>query len=42
MLKPFEIEEMEVKIDKALEVKRLKNEIEYLRDAQQDLSLIHI
>ena len=34
--KPFEIEEMEVKIDKALEVKRLKNEIEYLRDAQQD------
>src|SRR6476659_2508861 len=36
VLKPFEIEEMEVKIDKALEVKRLKNEIEYLRDAQQD------
>jgi Nif-specific regulatory protein len=34
--KPFEIEEMEVKIDKALEMKRLKNEIEYLRDAQQD------
>src|SRR5437763_8291641 len=34
--KPFEIEEMEVKTDKALEVKRLKNEIEYLRDAQQD------
>jgi len=34
--KPFEIEEMEVKIEKALEVKRLKNEIEYLRDAQQD------
>src|SRR5437764_197365 len=27
---------MEVKIDKALEMKRLKNEIEYLRDAQQD------
>jgi DNA-binding NtrC family response regulator len=34
--KPFEIEEMEVKIEKALEMKRLKNEIEYLRDAQQD------
>jgi two-component system, NtrC family, response regulator AtoC len=34
--KPFEIEEMEVKIDKALEVKRLRNEIEYLRDAQQN------
>src|SRR5882757_1450746 len=34
--KPFEIEEMEVKIDKALEVRRLKTEIEYLRDAQQD------
>src|SRR5436853_5446478 len=27
---------MEVKIEKAVEVKRLKNEIEYLRDAQQD------
>src|SRR4026208_60946 len=35
--KPFEIEEMEVKIEKALEVKRLKNELEYLRDAQHDL-----
>src|SRR6476646_4467321 len=34
--KPFEIEEMEVKSEKALEVKRLKDEIEYLRDAQQD------
>src|SRR5437764_12480940 len=34
--KPFEIEEMEVKIEKALEVKRLKHEIDYLRDAQQD------
>jgi two-component system response regulator AtoC len=34
--KPFEIEEMEVKIEKALEVRRLKTEIEYLRDAQQD------
>jgi DNA-binding NtrC family response regulator len=35
--KPFEIEEMEVKIEKALEVKRLKNELDYLRDAQHDL-----
>jgi DNA-binding NtrC family response regulator len=34
--KPFEIEEMEVKIEKALEVKRLKHELEYLRDAQQE------
>src|SRR6266436_10453816 len=34
--KPIEIEEMEVKIEKALEMRRLKNEIEYLRDAQQD------
>src|SRR5499427_543882 len=34
--KPFEIEEMEVKIEKALEMRRLKSEIEYLRDAQQD------
>ena len=34
--KPFEIEEMEVKIEKALEVRRLKTEIEYLRDAQQE------
>ena len=35
--KPFEIEEMEVKIEKALEVKRLKNELDYLRDTQQDI-----
>ncbi len=35
--KPFEIEEMEVKIEKALEVKRLKNELEYLRGNQQDI-----
>ncbi len=35
--KPFEIEEMEVKIAKALEHKRLKNELEYLRGAQQDI-----
>ena len=35
--KPFEIEEMEVKIEKALEVKRLKNELDYLRGTQQDV-----
>ncbi|MBZ5555830.1 MAG: sigma-54 dependent transcriptional regulator [Acidobacteriia bacterium] len=35
--KPFEIEEMEVKIEKAIEMKRLKNEVEYLRGAQQDI-----
>src|ERR1700681_2517387 len=34
--KPFEIEEMEVKIEKALEVKRLKHELEYFRGAQQE------
>src|SRR5256714_119221 len=35
--KPFEIEEMEVKIEKALEMKRMKHEIEYLRHTQQDI-----
>src|ERR687897_442182 len=35
--KPFEIEEMEVKIDKALEVRRLKHEIDYRRHTQQDI-----
>src|SRR5579859_1908972 len=35
--KPFEIEEMEVKIEKALEVKRVKTDLEYLRGTQQDL-----
>jgi Nif-specific regulatory protein len=35
--KPFEIEEMELKIGKALEVRRLKNEIDYLRHTQQDI-----
>src|SRR5688572_26339568 len=34
--KPFEIEEMEVKIEKALEVRRLKHELEYLRGTQQE------
>src|SRR6188474_3027780 len=37
VLKPFEIEEMEVKIEKALEMKRLKGELEYLRGTQQDI-----
>ena len=35
--KPFEIEEMEVKIEKALEMKRMKHELDYLRGAQQDI-----
>jgi DNA-binding NtrC family response regulator len=35
--KPFEIEEMEVKIEKALERKRDKIDLEYLRGAQHDL-----
>src|SRR6187431_3369026 len=35
--KPFEIEEMEVKIEKALGMKRMKNELEYLRGTQQDI-----
>src|SRR5262250_2407855 len=35
--KPFEIEEMEVKIEKALEMKRVKTDLDYLRDTQQDI-----
>jgi DNA-binding NtrC family response regulator len=35
--KPFEIEEMEVKIAKALELKRLKHELDYLRGTQSDI-----
>src|SRR5687767_913907 len=35
--KPFEIEEMEVKIEKALELRRVKNDLEYLRGTQQDI-----
>src|SRR5437870_8916897 len=35
--KPFEIDEMEVKIEKALEVKRLNHELDYLRGTQQDI-----
>ncbi len=33
--KPFEIEEMELKIDKAIELRHLKHQVEYLRDSQQ-------
>ena len=35
--KPFEIEEMEVKIEKALEMRRMKHELDYLRGAQHDI-----
>ncbi len=35
--KPFEIEEMEVKIQKALEMRRMQHEIDYLRHAQGDI-----
>ena len=35
--KPFELEEMEVKIEKALEVKRMKHELDYLRHTQTDI-----
>src|SRR5215217_5831127 len=35
--KPFEIEEMELKVEKALEHRRLKHEIEYLRHTQSDI-----
>jgi DNA-binding NtrC family response regulator len=34
--KPFEIEEMEVKVEKALELKRLRHELEYFRTEQQE------
>jgi Nif-specific regulatory protein len=35
--KPFEIEEMEIKIEKVLEHRRLRHEIEYLRHTQPDI-----
>jgi Nif-specific regulatory protein len=35
--KPFEIEEMELKIEKAIELRHLKYQVEYLRHEQQDL-----
>jgi two-component system response regulator HydG len=34
--KPFEIEEMEVKVEKALELKRLRHELDYLRHEQHE------
>src|ERR671916_1691814 len=35
--KPFEIEEMELKVEKAIEHRRLKHELEYLRGTQQEI-----
>src|SRR5258705_1690059 len=35
--KPFEIEEMEVKIAKALELRRMQHQIDYLRHASGDI-----
>ncbi len=35
--KPFEIEEMEVKITRAIEHRRLKHEVDYLRHTQRDI-----
>ena len=35
--KPFEIEEMEVKIAKALDMRRMQHQIDYLRHAQGDI-----
>ena len=35
--KPFEIEEMEVKIDKALELRRLRHQLDYLKHTQNDI-----
>jgi Nif-specific regulatory protein len=35
--KPFEIEEMELKIEKAIELRHLKHQVDYLRHAQGDI-----
>ena len=35
--KPFEIEEMEVKIERALEMRRMRHELDYLRHTQNDI-----
>src|SRR6187401_280029 len=35
--KPFEVEEMEIKVDKALELRRMQHQIDYLRHAQGDI-----
>ncbi len=37
VMKPFEIEQIELKIEKALEQRRMRHEIEYLRHTQQDI-----
>jgi DNA-binding NtrC family response regulator len=37
VLKPFEIEEMEVRINKALEHQRLRHEVDYLRHTQPEI-----
>jgi DNA-binding NtrC family response regulator len=37
VLKPFEIEEMEMKIEKSLELRRLRHELDYLRHTQKDI-----
>ncbi len=37
VLKPFEIEEMELKVAKAFEHRRLRQEVEYLRHTQHDI-----
>jgi Nif-specific regulatory protein len=35
--KPFEVEEMEIKVEKALDVRRMQHQIDYLRHAQGDI-----
>src|SRR5512147_1629758 len=35
--KPFEIEEMELKIEKAIELRHLRHQVDYLRHEQQDI-----
>ncbi|NQW04551.1 MAG: sigma-54-dependent Fis family transcriptional regulator [Acidobacteria bacterium] len=35
--KPFEIEEMELKIEKAIELRHLKNQVDYLQHEQKDI-----
>jgi DNA-binding NtrC family response regulator len=35
--KPFEIEEMEIKIGKALDIRRMRHELDYLRHTQNDI-----
>ncbi|MCH8992454.1 MAG: response regulator, partial [Acidobacteria bacterium] len=39
--KPFEVEEMEAKIDKALEMRRMQHQIDFLRHAQGHQPLEH-